>query len=498
MSKLHDTFDIVRAPRDGAGRLAAKLTTMAPRSPSFRFVDLFAGIGGFHAALAHAGGRCVYVSEIDEAARMTYARNWIDPVPVLSRPRVNTDITLATPVDGEVDVPAHDVLSAGFPCQPFSKSGFQRGMDEARGTLFWSIARILEERTPSVVLLENVRNLTGPRHRHEWAVIIHTLREIGYRVSSTPSVFSPHFLPPSLGGTPQIRDRVFILGTFVGPERALAEVDVAPTVFRGPVGSWNPQDWDVEWVLDDDSDIEHVARYRLTVEETAWINIWDDLVQRMWSARGVRLPGFPLWADAWIPERDLDPIDIDALPRWKANILVKNARFYDDHRDVINAWRKANPSFAAFPDSRRKLEWQAQDTASLWETVMHLRPSGIRAKAPTYLPALVAITQTSILGSRARRLTPHETARLQGLPRSFRFTNSREAASYKQVGNGVAVGAAWYVLREHVEQNKKDLPTSVASAILGAGPNPCPDALSPAAYTFEDQLLGESVATLAS
>lgn len=494
---IHERFDIFREPLDLAEQ-SAKLATMATRSPSFRFVDLFAGIGGFHAALAHAGGRCVYVSELDEAARMTYARNWIDPLPMQSRPQVNTDITLATPVNGEVDVPAHDVLTAGFPCQPFSKSGFQRGMDEARGTLFWNIARILEERTPSVVLLENVRNLAGPRHRHEWAVIIHTLREIGYRVSSTPSVFSPHFLPPSLGGTPQVRDRVFILGTFVGPERALEEIDVAPTVIRGPVHGWDPRDWDVNWVLDDDSDIENLARYKLSPEETRWINVWDDLVQRMWSASGVRLPGFPLWADAWIPERALDPNELDALPRWKADILVKNARFFDDHRDVIKAWHKANPSFVTFPHSRRKLEWQAQDTASLWETVMHLRPSGIRAKAPTYLPALVAITQTSIVGSRGRRLTPHEAARLQGLPRSFRFANSREAASYKQVGNGVAAGAAWHVLREHVEQNKHDLPKRVASAILNAGLNPCPDSLSPDAYALEGRLIQQGRSSLAS
>jgi DNA (cytosine-5)-methyltransferase 1 len=471
---------------------------MAITSSPFRFADLFAGIGGFHAALGHAGGRCVYVSEIDEAARRTYARNWIEPLPVRSRPQVNTDITLATPVDGEVDVPAHDVLTAGFPCQPFSKSGLQRGMDEARGTLFWNVARILQDRTPSIVLLENVRNLAGPRHQHEWAVIIQTLREIGYRVSSTPSVFSPHFLPPSRGGTPQVRDRVFILGTFVGPTRALAEVDVRPTVFRGPVDGWNPQDWDVNWVLDDDSNIENLTRYKLTFEETQWINVWDDLVQRMWSARGMRLPGFPLWADAWIPERALDPHELEALPPWKADFLVKNARFYDDHREIIRSWRKTNPAFATFPESRRKLEWQAQDTGSLWETVMHLRPSGIRAKAATYLPALVAITQTSIVGSRARHLTPQEAARLQGLPRSFRFANSREAASYKQVGNGVAAGAAWHLLREHVEQNQNDLPKRVVSAILGANLNPCSSALSPAAYVFEAQLLEKKVAALAS
>jgi len=464
----------------------------------FRFADLFAGIGGFHAALSHAGGRCVYVSEIDEAARGTYQHNWIDGLATSLQPVVNTDITLATPSEGSVDVPAHDVLAAGFPCQPFSKSGHQRGMDEARGTLFWNIARVLEDRRPPVVLLENVRNLAGPRHRQEWAVIVQTLREIGYRVSSTPTVFSPHFLPPSLGGTPQIRDRVFILGTYVGPARALEEVDVPPTVARRPVAGWDPQAWDVEWILDEDEEIPRVERYRLTAEETAWIDTWDDLVQRMWSARGIRLPGFPLWGDAWLPERALDPEELEFLPRWKSNILVKNARFYDEHRDVIDDWRKSNPQFRRFPESRRKLEWQAQDHGSLWDTVMHFRPSGIRAKAPTYLPALVAITQTSIIGSRRRRLAPHEAARLQGLPRSFEFANLREASSYKQVGNGVAVGAAWYVLRTHVERDRRDLPPRLVDAILDAPLNPCPDALSSEAHEFERQRQAERLGSLAS
>ncbi|GAA4116122.1 hypothetical protein GCM10022415_12980 [Knoellia locipacati] len=466
---------------------AAKLGGMANSSAAFRYADLFAGIGGFHSMLDHAGGRCVYVSEIDREARQTYVHNWVEPLPEAMRPVVNTDITLATPDDGPVDVPPHDVLAAGFPCQPFSKSGYQRGMDEARGTLFWNIARILEERTPAVVLLENVRNIAGPRHRHEWDVIIQTLREIGYRVSSTPSVFSPHFLPPSMGGTPQVRDRVFILGTFVGPERALAEVDVAPTVVRGPVNEWNVHDWDAEWILDDDEDIPNIASYRLTADETRWVDVWDDLVQRMWAARGVRLPGFPLWADAWVPERGLDPFELDALPRWKAQILIKNARFFDEHRDVIRDWKRANPDFASFPDSRRKLEWQAQDTASLWDTVMHFRPSGIRAKAPSYLPALVAITQTSIIGTRRRRLTPHEAARLQGFGRSFGFGGQRDSASYKQVGNGVAVGAAWHVFRTHVERDASDLPRRLVNSVLNAPVKPTGDALANNATIHEAQ-----------
>ncbi len=164
---------------------------------------------------------------------------------------------------------------------------------------------------------------------------------------------------------------------------------------------------------------------------------------------------------------------------------IKNARFYDEHRDVIRDWKRANPVFATFPESRRKLEWQAQDTGSLWETVMHFRPSGIRAKAPTYLPALVAITQTSVIGSRRRRLTPHEAARLQGFSRSFSFGGQRDSASYKQVGNGVAVGAAWHVFRTHVAQNRRDLPQSLVESVLRAAESPLTDSLSPDALAAE-------------
>ena len=103
---------------------------------SFKYIDLFAGIGGFHAALSALGGECVMASEIDKDAVKIYRSNWgIKP---------KGDITqLAN--ESIVDVPDHDVLVGGFPCQPFSKSGLQKGMDEARGTLFWNIARIIEE-----------------------------------------------------------------------------------------------------------------------------------------------------------------------------------------------------------------------------------------------------------------------------------------------------------------------------------------------------------------
>lgn len=434
---------------------------------AFSYVDLFAGIGGFHAALGAVGGECWFASEIDLMARRVYEANWGDEV------QVDGDIVPLT--EDAMEVPEHEVLAAGFPCQPFSKSGFQRGMGETRGTLFWNICRVLEERKPTVVLLENVRNLAGPRHADTWKTIVTTLRDLGYRVSGTPTVFSPHLLPPTRSGRPQVRERVFIAATYVGQRRAWAEATDRPVVPHLPVGDWHPSQWNLErhLPLDDDDTITNISRYRLTEAEVRWIDVWDDLLSRLADRLdGERLPGFPVWADEFVHP---DTLTIPpGTPSWKAGFLRKNSEFYGRHQEVIDAWWERHDGLAGIPPSRRKLEWQAQDEASLWDTVMHLRPSGIRAKKPTYLPALVAITQTSIIGSRRRRITPTEAARLQGFPDWFTFGDQPEAATYKQLGNGVNIGAAFHVFREHVLADRVDIgerAPGVLEAVLAAGDN---------------------------
>lgn len=405
---------------------------------SFTFIDLFAGIGGFHAALSAAGGRCVWSSEIDRAAANVYRDNW-GHTP-------SGDIRAFTEPVVTSEVPPHDVLAAGFPCQPFSKSGHQLGFrDATRGTLFFNICQILEARKPAVVFLENVRNLAGPRQRDTWTTIVRELRNLGYRVPDEPTVFSPHLLPPELGGSPQVRERVFIVGIYVGTARAWAESRIEPYVELRPVMNWNPSLWRVEDILQNDSEIPNIYEYELPEEQHEWINCWDDFVQSLLEARsGAPLPGFPLWADEFITRPTISGI----TPLWKADFLRKNSAFYVEHRQSINSWRSRWPNFIKFPASRRKLEWQAQDATSLWDCVLQFRPSGIRAKRPTYLPALVAITQTSIYGPRRRRITPTEAKRLQGLPEWFSFGQQRDAESYKQLGNGVSVGAAYFVFRQ--------------------------------------------------
>jgi len=404
----------------------------------FRFIDLFCGIGGFHAAMSALGGRCVYAVEIDKAAAAVYRRNWgIDPL---------GDITRDADEDG-VTVPPHDVLCAGFPCQPFSKSGHQRGMEETRGTLYWNILQIVDNHRPALVILENVRNLAGPRHRHEWEIIIRTLREAGYVVADLPAVFSPHLLPPERGGKPHVRERVFIVAVRAVDPESIGNPFIHPVAEPRPVDRWDPQNWDLAVDLPLDPDAS-VGGCELSANEVFWIDAWDDFVTGMWEERqGRRLPGFPLWGDDWIPESDL--VIAEGTPKWKSEFLLKNARFYDDHREFIDAWAERWDFYTdQFPPSRRKFEWQAQDSPDLWSTVMQMRPTGIRAKRPTYLPALVAITQTSIIGPRRRRLSPREAARLQSLPEWFDFGDQPAAATYKQCGNGVSIAAIWHVMKQ--------------------------------------------------
>ncbi len=454
---------------------------------AFRYADLFAGIGGFAAALSAFGGEHAYAVEIDAAAAAVYAANWgHDPHGDITRDA--TDTVMA--------VPEHDVLAGGFPCQPFSKSGAQKGMDEVRGTLFFNIMEIIRaqpgRQQPVLVVLENVRNLVGPRHTHEWAVIIDLLRAEGYQVSETPAIFSPHQIGPAYGGTPQVRERVFITATLV-PDGHVADPLVPPVALLPHVRMDREWDLAADLPLDDDHDVPGTA---LSDSERTWIAHWEAWVQEMRQVRisdadfageNVRnLPGFPIWANVWVKTtRERFALEYPGgvqVPAWKRVFLQKNWALYDrlrhddDPQRVtwLASWLKTTRTF---PESRQKLEWQAQDATSLTECVISLRPSGLRAKRMTHLPALVAITQTPILGPRERRLSPREAARLQGLPDGFTFAGQRDAATFKQLGNGVNVGVVWNVLKAHVERDRQlllatDRGRAVYDAVSGAPDHP--------------------------
>ena len=135
-----------------------------------KFIDLFAGIGGIQLPFSELGYECVFSSEWDKAAADTYEANFGE--------RPLGDITQVA----ETDIPAHDLLLAGFPCQAFSIMGKMRGFEDTRGTMFFQVARILKHHKPKALLLENVRQLTTHDGGRTFEVILRTLSELGYHV----------------------------------------------------------------------------------------------------------------------------------------------------------------------------------------------------------------------------------------------------------------------------------------------------------------------------
>lgn len=159
----------------------------------FTYIDLFAGIGGFHQAADSLGGKCLFASEIDSEAKKAYEANY--------HLKPHGDITK---IDAH-DIPDHDVLLAGFPCQPFSIIGNRLGFDDIRGTLFFEIARILEVKKPPIFVLENVKQLSRHDKGRTLQTILSKLRELGYTVNWS-------VLNALDFGLPQKRERTIIVG----------------------------------------------------------------------------------------------------------------------------------------------------------------------------------------------------------------------------------------------------------------------------------------------
>ena len=159
---------------------------------SYRFIDLFAGLGGFRLALESFGAECVYSSEWDKAAQEVYKKNFGE-IP-------DGDITK---VD-ENTIPPHDIICAGFPCQAFSISGKQKGFEDSRGTLFFDVARIARRHKPKIIFLENVKNFASHDNGNTLRVVKNTLEELGYDVNYK-------VLNSVDYGMPQKRERIYIV-----------------------------------------------------------------------------------------------------------------------------------------------------------------------------------------------------------------------------------------------------------------------------------------------
>ena len=340
------------------GSLKPNVPFPPPANPKFTFIDLFAGIGGFHLAMHALGGKCVFASEWDKDAQETYEANYgIEPF---------GDITK---ID-EKDIPKHDVLCAGFPCQPFSKAGKQAGFeDETKGTLFFDIERILKFHKTKYIILENVRNLVAHDHGNTWRTIHSHLVNLGYRLTPEPLIVSPHFF-----GVPQLRERVVVLGVH-DPEHAVEPLEISlPTPKR-------KEQCRLDDILEPDN---NDPTYALTPEETETINTWDEFYQGIKE----KVIGFPIWFD-WF--KTPPPGNPEEMPEWKQSFVRKNNQLYQNNKEFIDAWSKRHGGLCGFTPTMRKMEWQCgKSVSSAWDAFMQMRPSGLRIKRPDCAPLVVA------------------------------------------------------------------------------------------------------------
>lgn len=408
-----------------------------------KFIDLFAGLGGFHQALARLGHQCVFASEIDEGLAELYAKNFgRKPAGDITKIRAS-------------DVPSHDILCAGFPCQPFSKAGEQAGLEcEKWGNLFSAITRIVREHKPRFVILENVANLERHDGGRTWrSRIRRRLLDAGYDVEA--SLLSPHSF-----GIPQVRPRFFI----VAARNGLRDFE------------WPKPIEGVDLALSSVLDRKPADAAPLSSQQIDCLSVWQDFLDR--APVDVSLSGFPKWSMEWKATYPFEtstpyqsgPRGLSAFrgchgkriefaeweeqamllpsyardkrrkrfPAWKQEFIRDNRRFYAANKSWIDSWM---PDVLRFPQSLQKFEWNCKgDERDLWKTVIQFRASGVRCKRATTAPSLVAMTTTQvpIIGWERRYMTPRECSRLQSM-NDLRYLPENAGRAFKALGNSVNV-----------------------------------------------------------
>lgn len=379
-----------------------------------RFIDLFAGIGGFHQALTRLGHECVFASEKKEHLARLYEINYgIIP---------NRNIRDIKPVE----IPDHDILCAGFPCQPFSKAGNQHGLeDKNNGSFFDILVDILRYKTPTYFILENVRNIESHDDFRTWNYISEKLGELGYHIDK--KVMSPHQY-----NIPQHRERLFIIGSlnpldnFTWPER----VELTNTIRHFLVNN----------------NAKLVEPEKQTV-----IDIWQEFINNLPIDK--KMPSFPIWSMEFgatyptdIPISELSNEELEkykgsfgiplrglsyedkiknlpnyavknkgrkVYPNWKIRWINDNRKLYNDNKKTLAPVVKKIKRLPV--KSWQKFEWNCGDAQrNIRDYIIQFRASGVRIKKTDFFPSLVTVsTQIPIIGWENRYITPEEGARIQ-------------------------------------------------------------------------------------
>lgn len=404
-----------------------------------RFADLFSGLGGFHVALRRLGGECVFASELDDQLIELYEQNF--------GIRPQKDIRLCDPSQ----IPDHDILTAGFPCQPFSKAGFQRGFEDPQhGGLWWHVVDIIRAKRPPIVIVENVPNLARHAGGQTFQRITSSLVELGY-------TWSCRILDSADFGVPQSRTRLYLVATYLEDAKTLPW----PTPSRK---STNIRD-----ILDPNP----TDARRLTQDKIDVLDIWQEFLDRFPTDE--ELPWYPIWAmefGADYPFEDTTPYAVGphqlrdyrgnfgrhlrrlpsferlanvpkyaqttalAFPDWKVKFIAYNRDLYRRHQRWIDKWKK---HISKFPPSLQKLEWNCKgEIRYIRAHLVQFRASGVRVRRSKSTPALVSQTasQVPVITWENRYLTVREAARLQSL-QELRALPSDEEAAFRALGNAV-------------------------------------------------------------
>lgn len=458
--------------------------------PDLRIVDLFAGLGGFHHAFDKLGREmgfnveCLFISELQEDLRHLYARNYHIPYE-----RINPDITqLQTNEDVLNNVPEHDVLCAGFPCQPFSKAGKQQGFkDEAgRGVLFNYIARIIEVRRPKYIFLENVSNLYTHDKGNTWKVIFERLslpiEQGGLNYEVKEKVISPHEY-----GLPQHRKRIYIIGVAreqgnlqhfsfpVKPVKATCdirtiiekkpkEIQPIPDVYKRYMKAW--QEF-LDLCIQHNVELPHAPVWGMEFGATYPYNIEipsklpTDVLREYQGSLGEPITEYSIVDCLKHLPNYAQQSKEDKFPEWKQKFIKENRDFYERNKEWLDDWKT---QLVGWEDSFIKFEWNCpeDDKMTIYDKIIQFRPSGMRVKMPTYSPALTFMSsQVPIFpwikfklpdGTKGvgRYMTMREGANLQGMG-ELSFDGLSKPRIYEALGNAVDVDIVKLIAKRIIE-----------------------------------------------